>query len=91
MTALNKKNKADGRRLTHPTWRNCYGTQTNEHCKRGAYYDQGMRQRLKRESNAEVDIMNDATFDEKQELSLKMEEDYILDVFDTSDYDKMSI
>lgn len=84
MTALNKKNKADGHRLTHRTRR-------NEHCKRGAYYDQGMRQRLKHESNAAIDVMNDVTFDERQELSLKMEDDYILDVFDTSDYDKMSI
>lgn len=54
MTSRNKHEKLNGRKLSRATPRDCKSTQRNEHAKRGAFYDQSIRQRLNMEAKAEI-------------------------------------
>ncbi len=54
MTSKNKHEKLNGRKLSRPTPRDCKSSQRNEHAKRGAFYDQSIRQRLNMEAKSEI-------------------------------------
>ncbi len=54
MTSKNKHEKLNGRKLNRPTPRDCKSSQRNEHAKRGAFYDQSIRQRLNMEAKVEI-------------------------------------
>jgi hypothetical protein len=54
MTSRNKHEKLNGRKLTRSTPRDCKSSQRNEHAKRGAFYDQSIRQRLNMEAKVEI-------------------------------------
>lgn len=53
MTSKNKKEKFNGRKLRHPTMRDCKTSQRTKHEKRSAFYDQSVRQRLNEEAEIE--------------------------------------